>query len=227
LVSVVESELRFFEVKVEGVPRHTFELGEAVFGEAPEGLDSVDVVTAIGEFIFTMSNSEVLRVSDVDQAVIADPTVSMNDGIQADFSADNPLQGSLFGVWHDLSPDSVTAFEDSKYDGLTTCAATPFSFYSMGPEIRLVDFDSTVQERFSVTQFGHSLSKLEENGVHRPHADTGQAGGRTGRQILVETAENLTEFGFADFRRSVVLVNSFHHRSITPQERHFASYGPS
>ena len=226
-MSVVESELRFLEVKVEGVLRHTFESGEVMFGEAPEGLDSVDVVAAVSEFIFTVTNSEMLRVSDIDQAVVTNPAVSVNDGIEADLAADNSLEGSLFGVWHDLSPDSVTAFEDSKYDGLTTCAATPFSFYSMGPEIRLVDFDSTVQERFSVTQFGHSLSKLEENGVHRPHADTGQAGGRTGRQILVETAENLTEFGFADFRRSVVLVNSFHHRSITSQERWFASYGPS
>jgi hypothetical protein len=223
---MVESELRFFEVKVEGVPRHTFELSQPVFGETPKGLNSIDVVAAVSEFIFTVTNSEMLRVSYVDQAVITHPTVSVNDRIEADLAADNSLQGSLFGVWNDLSPHSITTLEDSKYDGLAACAATPFPSYSMGPEIRLVDFDSTVQERFSVTQFGHSLSKLEENGVHRPHADTGQAGGRTGRQILVETAKNLTEFGFADFRRSVVLVNSFHHRSITSQERWFASYGP-
>jgi hypothetical protein len=45
-MAIVETELGFLEMKIEGVFGDAVEACEAMFGETPEGFDSVDVVIA-------------------------------------------------------------------------------------------------------------------------------------------------------------------------------------
>ena len=51
------------------------ELDEAVFGVAPEALDSVDVVGAEGKLIFPMIDPSILVEAQIDQPVVAAPAV--------------------------------------------------------------------------------------------------------------------------------------------------------
>ena len=136
---MVESELRFFEVEIEGVSRHPLESGESVLGETPEGLDPIDVVAAICELVFAVPDPEMSRVSDINQAVIAKPAIAVDDGIEADLSPNNPLQRSFFGIWDDLSPDPITTLEDSENNRLPAGTATSFPLDSMRSKIRVND----------------------------------------------------------------------------------------
>ncbi len=220
---MVESELRFLEVEVEGVPGHSLELRQAVLGKTPEGLDAVDVVAAISELVFTVMYPEVLRVSDVDQSVVANPAIGVNDRVEADSSADKPLQSAFFGVWDDLSPHPVTTFQDSKHNGLFTRSAAPLALDSTWTEVRLVDFYRPSEWSLGFTDSRQTTADPEKDVIHRSNADTGHTRCRAGRQVLSEVTKKLAKFGLVYFRRSIVLVNSRHHRSIALLNRCFAS----
>jgi hypothetical protein len=222
-VSVVESKLRFFEVEKKGVLRHTLELGQAVLGEAPKRLDTVDVVAAISELVLTVTNPEMFRISDVDKSVVSNPTVGVYNRIEADSTPDKPLQSTFLRVWNDLSPYPVSTFEDAKHDRLLTCASASFAFDPMWTEVRLIDLDRPAERSVGLTDSDQAAPNLEEDIVHRTHADTSHTSCRTGRQVLPETAKNLAKFGLGNFRRSTVLVNPCHYVSIAPLHWRFAS----
>ena len=80
---MVEAELRLFEVEVEGVSGHTAELCQASFCQAPEALDSVDVVALAGELVVPMLDPEVLVEAQVDQTVVACPAVGVEHRAEA------------------------------------------------------------------------------------------------------------------------------------------------
>lgn len=202
---------------------YPFELSEPVFGEAPERFDPIDVIAPISELVITVTDSEMFGVTHVDQAVVADPSVAVDDGVKAYLSPDKPLQCSFLGVWDDLCPDPFPTLEDSEDDRLLASATSPLAFDSVRSEIRLVDLDDSVQRRFGIADFGQAATDLEEDGVDRPDADTRETSCRAGRQVLAETAKKLAKLGFADFRRSVVLVNCLHSRSIASLASSFAS----
>ena len=220
---MVESELRFLEVEVERVPGHPFELRQAVLGETPKGLDAVDVVAAISELVFTVTHPEVLRVSNVDQSVVANPSISVNYRVEADSSTNEPLQSSLFGVWDDLSPHPVTTFQNPEHNRLFTGSAAPFPLDPPRTKVRLVNFYRPSEWCFGFADSRQAAANLEVDVIHRSNADTGHTRRRAGRQVLSEAAENLAKLGLVYFRRSIVLVNSFHHRSIALLFWRFAS----
>jgi len=56
---MIKTEFCLFEMEVEGVSGHSTELCQASFCEAPEALDSVDVVALAGELVVPMLDPEV------------------------------------------------------------------------------------------------------------------------------------------------------------------------
>lgn len=60
---MIEAELAFLQVQVEGRLGQAIELGQTAFGEAPEAFDAIDVVVAFGEMIAAVANAPVLGVS--------------------------------------------------------------------------------------------------------------------------------------------------------------------
>lgn len=223
---MIESELCLLQMQEELLSADTLELGESVFGVAPEGFDSVDVVFFDGEFVVCVTYSEVLSESDINQPVVANPTIAMNHRVQGDLSANQPLQGSFLGVWHNLSPHLIAAFQDAEDDGLVASSTSAFSLDPVRAEIRFVDFDDSAERGIGVGDGSEASAQLDENVVHRTNRHTGHPRRRTGRKVLSEASENLPEFGLSDFRRSVVPVNPFHYRSINPSQSCFASYVP-
>jgi hypothetical protein len=74
--------------------------------------------------------SQVLGVSDVHQALIASPTVTVDDAIDLDMTSNNLLQRGLLSIWDNLRIDPAIALEDTEYNGFRsgiTCALTPNS----------------------------------------------------------------------------------------------------
>jgi len=91
----------------------TVEPSQAAFGEAPEGLDAVDVSTPLGEgFLFVDAN--VLVEADIDQAVIAGPAIGADDAGRIDSTSDNRSQRGLRAVLNDFCIDLAASFEDAE-----------------------------------------------------------------------------------------------------------------
>jgi hypothetical protein len=66
-------------------------LPEPMFSITPEALDAVDVMRAADELAPPVVDSEVLRLAHVNQAVVAAPSVRVNDRFGSDAAADNGL----------------------------------------------------------------------------------------------------------------------------------------
>ena len=67
---------------------NTIELGQASFGETPEGFDTVDVDTFMGKRL-RFIDPDMFVISDGNQAVIGFPVVRNDDTIGTDFPGDD------------------------------------------------------------------------------------------------------------------------------------------
>jgi hypothetical protein len=57
----------------------------------PKTFYPVDVVTALGKFILTVINTKMLAIADIDEAVVATPSVRVDNAFQLYFAAYNRL----------------------------------------------------------------------------------------------------------------------------------------
>lgn len=89
------------------------EPSQTAFGEAPEGLDAVDVSTALGKgFLFV--DADMLVEADVDQAVIAGPAIGADDAGGIDPAPDNRSKRGLGAVMNDFGIHLALSFEDAE-----------------------------------------------------------------------------------------------------------------
>jgi hypothetical protein len=115
---MIEAELCFFEMEVEGMFGDAVELEQAAFSEAPEAFDAVDVLWSAGELVVGVADSEVLVEAEIDQAIVTSPAVGMEHGFGSDSAADHRLQSGFGGVRIDLGVDLVASFEQTEDDRL-------------------------------------------------------------------------------------------------------------
>lgn len=78
-------------MQVEGRRRDAVELLEATFSETPEALDAIDVMCAGHKLVPAVMDSKMPGVSDIDQPVVAAPTVAVGDRVERDSAAHNGL----------------------------------------------------------------------------------------------------------------------------------------
>lgn len=154
---MVETELCFLEVQIEGVFGNAFELGESEFGISPEALDAIDVRLFVGKFVSPMLDAQVFGVANIDQAIVAAPAIGMDDALQIDFASNGLLQGLFATIRNDLGVDMGIAFEDSKDNGLAARASATLASNAFGPEVRLVDFDFPPEGVLGFTVLGDAL----------------------------------------------------------------------
>ncbi len=147
---------------------------KTMFSITPEALNAVDMCRAPHELALSMVDSEVLRVTDINQSVVAAPPVGVNDHLRCDTTANNGLQRHLFAVRYDLWIDLTVTLEETEDDGLATGSATALAAHSTSAEVRLIDFNFASGEG-SITRafFDETCSDFEKD---RGDGLTGQAG---------------------------------------------------
>ena len=206
-MSVVEPIFALFQVQVECSMRDAVELLQAPLSKAPEAFDAIDMCRASDKFIRAMIDSEVLRVADIDQAVIAAPPVTVDDGFGSYTTANNGLKCGLFAVGHDLRIDATVTLEDAEDDGLTRSSATAFAAHATRAEVAFIDFDFALGERRGpLTFFSDALSDFEKDHVDALACQSGQLSGSAGRQIEREMTQHSQEFTLANFGTPVIAV---------------------
>jgi hypothetical protein len=78
-VPVVKSIFALFQVQVESLMRDTIELLQAPHSGTPEAFNAVHICRVAHEHIIPMIDSEVIRVADINQSVVAAPSVRVGD----------------------------------------------------------------------------------------------------------------------------------------------------
>lgn len=197
--TMIKSEFRFFEVQQKVPGGDAVELDDAPLGEAPEGLDPIDMRFSIGEFVLTMIDSQVLGIADVDESVVATPVIGMNDTFQADLATNHLLQRLFLGIRDNLGEDMTVAFEDSEHDCFATSSPTTFAAHPLGTEVGFIDFDLPQVGRLPLTLLEDSLANLQVDVVDTPHGQASESRGVGGCQIHGKTPDELPEFGLTDF----------------------------
>ncbi len=77
--------------------------------------------------------------TDIDQSVVAAPTVRMYDRVQRNTSANNLLQRISLHIGHNLGKDKAIALVNAEDDVFAKCAATAPSAHTASAEIGFVN----------------------------------------------------------------------------------------
>mgnify|MGYP007047510891 CR=1 FL=1 len=210
---MVKTEFGLLEVQRKGLRWDAFELSQTQIGISPEGLDSVDMAVTSSKLVFSMMDSKVLGVSDVHQALIVSPTVTVDDSIDRT-TPNNLLQRGFSRIWDDFCVNPVIPFEDTEDDGFRSSTTSALPPNSLRTEIGFVHFSLACYgavERTFINQPGPD-SLVDR--VDRTDAEPTQISRFRGWKIKGKEAQNLPEFALRNLRPFVVPVFPIHIRSL-------------
>lgn len=206
-VPMIEPIPALLQVQVESLIGNSIELLKPALGKAPEALDAVDMMLATHKLVLPVIDSEVLRVPDINQTVIATPPVRVDDGFESHATANNGLKSGFLAVGHDLSIDAPVALEDAEDDCFARSTAASLATDPASAEVALVNLDFAERKgRGVLTFFRDAFSDSEKARRHATARQASQMGHVTGRQIKREVAHYLAKFTLANFRPPVIAV---------------------
>jgi hypothetical protein len=155
-----------------------------------------------------------LGVADIDQALIAAPTVTMDNAVNRDMALNNLLQHGLSGIRGNLRVDSAIAFEDTEDDGFRPSPTISLTPHSPRPKVGFVDFDLSCEGAVERTLINQASTDSLVDRVDQSDAESTQIGCLRGWKIKGEDAQNLPKFALRNFRPFVVPVFPIRIRSL-------------
>ena len=170
-----------------------------------------------------MINPEMLVNSNIDQAIVATPTVGVNDAVGVHFATDNGLQRGFRGVWNDFCVYAATALEQSEHDCFSPSPATSFAANALRPEVGLISLKLALERGLSRTKLRHPTTNALEDGVGASNRQTRKLRSIRSSQIHSKEANKLSKLGFADFGTTVIPVFPIHFKKLACVENMFAS----
>ena len=145
---------------------HTSESGESRFGITPKALDSIDMTFIMNKLILSMVDSKMFLVSEINEPIVAPPTVRMDNTLEVNTTSDNGLQCSSSAVWDDLSEDTPIAPKDTEYNCFSESSAASFTFNSTGAKETFINFNLSRKRRLTLTELSNSFSDTCEISVN-------------------------------------------------------------
>jgi len=194
-------------VQIECLTRDAIELLKPSLCKAPEAFDAVDMCCASDELIGGVIDSEMLRIANINQAIVAAPAVTVDDSFGSHATANNGLQRGFLAVRDDLRIDTALAFEDAEDDGFTCCTSASLATHTASTEVRLINFDFALGEgRGAFAFFRDALSDFEKDCVDRLALKTGQLSCSAGCQIERKVTQHSQKFTLRNFGTPVITV---------------------
>lgn len=159
------------------------------------------------ELILTMIDSEVLRITDINQAVITAPAIGMDDGVEGHSPANYGLKRTFSAIRHHFCVNATIALEDAKDDRLARGAAAAFASDSARSKVAFINFNFAVRVGRSALAFScNTLSHSEKDRGHCLARQSRQLGDVAGSKIHCEVAHDLPKFALRNFRPLVIAV---------------------
>jgi hypothetical protein len=111
---MIETELTFFKIQMQGGAVETAKLGQTHLGETPEVLDAVDVRLVLHKFIAAVIDAMMLLVTQVHQAAVTLPAVRIDHAAQDHLALQNGRQHCAAAMGDDLRINLPVAFEPAE-----------------------------------------------------------------------------------------------------------------
>jgi hypothetical protein len=122
------------------------------------------VTLVISKLIIAVIDSVMLRVSDINQSIIAAPAVTVDDGVNGDLATNNGLSSRFSTVRDDLCIDPLVTLEKTEDDGLPARTATALATHAMRAEVRFINFNFAIVEwRLTLAFFCDASSDFAED----------------------------------------------------------------
>src|SRR5665213_3715803 len=137
---MIETELTFFKVQVQGGAVEASKFGQPHLGEAPEVLDAVDVRLAFHKLIAAMIHPVMLLVAQVHQAAVAFPTIRINHTAQSDLALQNGRQHSAAAIGDDLRVNFSVPLEQAEHRHFLKSPPSAFAPDTATTKITFVNF---------------------------------------------------------------------------------------
>ena len=204
---MIKTVFTFFQMQIEGFLRHAIELLQSSFGIRPKAFDPVNVNIANGENVVRVINSQVLGITDINQAVVTAPAVRMNDRIERDTPANNGLQCFSSRVRHDLGVNFAVSLVNTEDNLFAASPATALASDTPRAEIRFVNFDlASGKRRSAFGFFGDAASDFQINLLDRLIGQVSQKSRFISRQIKCKILNDLPCFSLANFSMPIIPV---------------------
>ena len=177
---------------------HTTELVQPGFGKAPEAFDAIDMGSAPDKFILPMIDSQVLAITDIDQAVVTAPAIGIDDAIQSNTAPDDPLERCFTAVRDDFCVDTPVAFEYTKDSCFAEGPATAFAFDTLGTEIRFIDLDLASEWRLKLAILCNAYTDASQIPVDGVAVNPRQRSDLGGVYVQCKQPDNLPKLALTD-----------------------------
>ena len=144
---MVESKFCLLQVQFKFTFFNSVKFHQTMLCKAPKRLNSVDVLWTSNKLIISMIDPKVLINTNVNQAVIASPSIGVNDAVGVHFPSDDGLQRRFGSVWNNFRVNTDPSFEKTKNDSLSTSPSASFTSDSFGSKVGLTSFNFTAKWR--------------------------------------------------------------------------------
>ena len=224
---MIKPALAFLQMEQELILAKAVEFQHTALSERPEALDTIYVPGFICKLIYMMINAKMFLKAEIDQAVVSDPSVGVNDGIETYLTPYNSLQSASLAVRNDFRINPVTSLVNAKDDRLAAGSASTLSGDSPAAEIRFVELDNSGLKGCVAFAFSKQPnSYLLKNYIHAFSCYTGQLASLCRSQIHRKVTYYLTKFLLCDSGTAIIPVNLLHLSSLTPIKRCLTTLDP-
>lgn len=167
----------------------TTPLREPRLRSAPKAFNAIDVDTLPldRKNILAMIDPMVFAVAEIDEAVVASPSIGVDNTAEVHSPSKNGLQRAFFGIRNNLGVHAPIALEDAEDDRFASRATSPFAFDALRPEVRFIHFNDATEPCFSCAVCRDSFADDHEVSVDCVAIESGEV--RHFRCLKVEGKE--------------------------------------
>ena len=115
------------------------------------------------ELIAAVIDSQVLAVPYIYQAVVATPTVRIDDALWCYLATYNGLQSGFRTIRNNFGVDFAVTFEDTENNCFAISTSATFPFDSTCAEERFIDFNLSRKWRLLLTKFSQTFTMARRN----------------------------------------------------------------
>lgn len=180
---MIETELTFFEMQVQGGAVEATKLGQAHLGEAPEVFNAVDVRLVFDKLVAAMIHPVMLLVAQVHQAAVAFPAIPINHAAQGHLALQNSRQHRAAAIGDDLRINFALPLEQTEDGHLPKSAPAPFAPDAPSAKITFVSLNFTAQGRFGLAELRQPLAEMPRVEIDRVAIQAGELGDLSGFHI--------------------------------------------
>ena len=155
---MIKSKLAFFQMEIESVFLYSPETNQASLCIGPKTFYTVNMATVIGKLVFSVLHPVVFLIAEVYKAVIAAPTVRVDNTFRVYTPTNNALQSSSGAVRNYFSVNTPLSFEQAKNYGFSSGSSSSKASNLTRAKVAFINFNLARNRRFCFTGKGNAFS---------------------------------------------------------------------